>query len=238
MRKLPVFLFALIFSASAFSQTKNKQIKLPNRAADHFMIQLASNFWNGTADSVSGFLKGLNRSANAYVMIDKPFKNSPKFSAGIGIGVGTANIYFKNMEVKIGALTPKLPFIRTDTGNHYKKYKLATAFLEIPLELRFSSNPETPNKSFKGAIGIKAGTLLNAHTKGKGLENAGGAKINSFTVKESSKSYFNTTRISLTARAGYGIFSVFGAYGITNIFKDGVAPVTRLGQIGITVSGL
>ena len=238
MRKLPVIVFAFLFSASAFSQTTNKQIKIPNRAADHLMIQLGHNFWNGTADTVTGFIKGFNRSANAYIMIDKPFKNSPKFSAGIGIGVGTSNIYFKNMEVKIGATKTRLPFVRTDTGNHYKKYKLATAFLEIPVELRFMVHPETPNKSFKGAVGFKVGTLLSAHTKGKGLETAGGTKLNGSAVKESSKSYFNTSRISLTARAGYGIFSLYGAYGFTNIFKDGVAPVTRLGQIGITISGL
>lgn len=239
MRKLPVFVFALLITAGAFSQTTpTKKLQLGNRAADHLMIQLATNFWTGAADSVNGFINGFNRSANAYVMIDKQFRNSPKLSAAIGIGVGTSNIYFKNMEVKIAANKAPIPFIRTDTGNHYKKYKLALAFLEIPIELRFMAHPETPNKSLKGAIGLKAGTLVNAHTKGKELQSGGGTKINGLTVKESSKAFFNTTRISATARAGYGIFSLFGAYGFTNIFKDGVAPSTKIVQIGLTISGL
>ena len=239
MRKFSAIVFALTISTIAFSQTKPIiPSKIGNRAADHFMVQIAGNFWSGSPDSVSNNIKSFNRSANVYLMYDKQFKNNPRLSAAIGIGVGTSNIYFDKMEVKIAAANPKLPFIRTDTGNNFKKYKLATAFLEIPIELRFMAKPETPNKSIKGAIGIKVGTLLNAHTKGRNLQNAAGTKINGFTLKESSKSYFNTTRIAATARVGYGIFSLFGAYSITNMFKDGAGADTKLVQVGFTISGL
>ncbi len=239
MRKIFAIAIACTISTLAFSQTKTKMpVKLGNRAADHLMIQLASNYWSGTADSVSNYLKSFNRSANVYIMYDKPFKTNPRLSAGIGVGIGTSNIYFNKMETRITAFNPKLPFIRTDTGNNYKKYKLATAYLEIPVELRYMARPETPNKSLKLALGVKVGTLLNAHTKGKNLQNSGGNKLNGFTVKESSKSYFNTTRVAATARVGYGIFSLFGAYNITGIFKDGVAPDTKLLQVGIVISGL
>lgn len=239
MRKFFAILFACTISTIAISQTKPSiSSKFGNRPADHLMIQLASNFWNGTADSVSKYIKGFNRSANVYLMYDKQFKTNPRLSAAIGIGVGTSNIYFNKMETKIAANNAKLPFIKTDTGNNYKKYKLATAYLEIPVELRFMSKPETPNQSIKAAIGIKVGTLLNAHTKAKNLETASGGKLNGLTLKEGSKSFFNTTRIAATARVGYGIFSLFGSYDLTGIFKDGVAPDTKLIQVGITISGL
>ncbi len=240
MRKLSVIVFALLVSAAAFAQntTPKKSVPLVNRAADHFMFQLAANFWSGTADSVKNYVNSFNRSANAYIMIDKPFKGNQKFSAAIGVGVGTANIYFDKMETKIAAFNNKLPFIRTDTGNHYKKYKLATAYLEAPIELRFMSRPQTPNKSWKGAIGVKLGTLLSAHTKGKTLENSTGTKLNGFSVKENTRQYFNSTRLAATARVGYGIFSLFGSYSITNVFKDGVAPDIKGAQIGLTISGL
>ncbi len=239
MRKLFAILFACTISTIAISQTKTSiSSKFGNRPADHLMIQLASNFWNGTADSVSKYVKSFNRSANVYLMYDKQFKTNPRLSAAIGVGVGTSNIYFNKMETKIASNNAKLPFIKTDTGNNYKKYKLATAYLEIPVELRFMSNPETPNQSIKAAIGVKVGTLLNAHTKAKNLQTASGGKLNGLTLKESSKSFFNTTRIAATARVGYGIFSLFGAYNLTSIFKDGVAPDTKLVQLGITISGL
>ena len=239
MRKLFAILFACTISTIAISQTKSiVPKKLGNRPADHLMIQLAGNFWSGTADSVSNYINSFNRSANVYLMYDKRFKNNPRLSAGIGIGVGTSNIYFSKMETKIAASSAQLPFIRTDTGNNYKKYKLTTAFLEIPIELRFIAKPETPNKSLKAAIGVKVGTLVNAHTKAKNLQTSSGGKLNGFTIKENSKSFFNTTRIAATGRVGYGIFSLFGAYNLTGIFKDGVAPDTKLIQVGIAISGL
>jgi hypothetical protein len=239
MRKLLFILATVVFSLGAFAQPSSKKSKLMDgRAADHFMIQLGTNFWSGTADSVKNYIKGFNRSANVYVMFDKQFKNSPKFSLGIGIGVGTTNIYFKKMEARITANNSKLPFIRTDTGNNYKKYKIASAFLEIPIELRFTSNVENPNKAIKIALGAKVGTLINAHTRAKNIQNSAGTRLNNFTYKETAKSYFNTTRIALTARVGYGIYSLFGSYAISNVFKDGVTPDIKSGQIGICISGL
>lgn len=244
MRKLLAILLAITTVTTAFAQedpTKTpapKTYKLSSRAGDHLMLQVAANFWDGTADSVSDYIKGFNRSANAYIMLNKPFKGSPKLSLGIGVGVGTSNIYFDKMNVNISATKATLPFIKTDTGSYYKKYKLTTAYAEIPLELRYTANPANPNKSLKAAIGVKIGTMINAHTKGKDLKNAAGTTLNAATFKESSKSFFNTTRLAATARVGYGLFSLFGAYNITNIFKDGVAPDTKLLQIGITISGL
>ena len=239
MRKIVAILFACTISTIAISQSKTTiPTKIGNRAADHLMVQVAGNFWSGTADSVSSYIKGFNRSANVYLMYDKQFKTNPKLSAGIGVGVGTSNMYFTKMETRIATISAKLPFIRTDTGSNYKKYKLSTAFLEIPVELRFMAKPETPNKSLKGAIGVKVGTLINAHTKGKNLQTASGGKLNGLSVKENSKLFFNTTRIAANARVGYGIFSIFGAYNITGIFKDGVAPDTKLLQVGFTISGL
>lgn len=245
-----IFLAVLLFLAiaPAFAQVDTTQtvaVKAPkikyqvaNRAGDHLMIQLASNQWMGEPDSISSRISGLNRSANIYAMLNKPFKGNPKFSVGFGIGIGTSNIYFKKMEVGITGTSNILPFVATDSLNNFKKYKLATAYLEAPIELRFSSNPSNPMKSVKAAIGIKVGTLLNAHTKGKNLRTKTGSPLNEFTIKQSSKAYFNTTRLAATARVGYGNFTLFGAYNFTNIFKDGVAADVKLLQIGLTLSGL
>ncbi len=250
MRKLVVILFALTAALPSFSQElptdsvrvqtpkKKRTYDLNNRAADHFMVQLALNSWKGAPDSIDSHIKGFQRSANVYLMLDKPFKSNPQLSIAAGIGVGTANIYFNKMIVDIGATSAKLPFRAVDSTDNYKKFKLTTAYLEVPLEFRFTSNPELPNKTFKAAIGIKVGTLVNAHTKGKGLRTSSGTLINGKTDKESTKNYFNTTRLAATARVGYGNLSLFGAYNLTGIFKDGVAPDIKGLQIGLTLSGL
>ena len=208
------------------------------RSGDHFMFQLSSDHWAGMPDSISSHQKGLSRGFNAYVMLNKRFKNSPKISLGIGAGVSTSNIYFKKMEVDVKAAPGVLPFIAEDSANHFKKYKLATTYLQIPLEFRFTAKPNDPNKSFKAAVGLKVGTLVNVHNKAKTLLNASGTTLNGYLQKENSKRFFNTTGFMATARIGYGVFSLFGSYQLNRLLKDGAGPNLKLYQIGITLSGL
>lgn len=243
MRKLYVAIIALTLTLPAFSQTTEainpkKPVEIISRAGDHFMFQLGQNSWNGAPDSVTNRMQSFNRSLSVYLMLNKPFKGDPRFSIGLGVGVGTSNIYFKKTNVDIAGSTPTLGFVNADAIDHFKKYKLATAYAEAPLELRFTAKPSTPNKSMKAAIGVKIGTLINAHTKGKTLQNAGGTTIKEEIVKVNSKSYFNTTRLAATARIGYGIFSLYGSYNLTTMFKDGVAADIKLLQVGLTISGL
>ena len=238
MKKILFGVIALISVFAVSAQKKKTGNDFMSRTGDHFMLQLTSDHWTGTPDSVKNHMKGLSRGVNVYVMLDQRFKGSPKFSVAFGLGVGTSSIYFKRMNVDLKAKTNKLPFNNLDTLGYFKKYKLTTAFLEIPLELRFTANPEKENKSIKAAIGVKVGTLLNVHTKGKILLDKDGRTVNSYTAKETGKGFLNSTRLAATARIGYGHLSLFGSYQINSIFKDGVAADTKLLQVGLCISGL
>jgi len=70
------------------------------------------------------------------------------------------------------------------------------------------------------------------------LRSASGSVINDYTEKVVAKKYFNSSRLSATARVGYGNFTLFGAYSFGSMFKDGVAADMKLFQAGITISGL
>lgn len=238
MKKIVLLLLASLSVFTLAAQTKKKMGGFTSQTGDHFMVQLTSDHWMGTPDSIKSHMKGLARGLNVYVMLDQRFKSNPHFSVAFGLGVGSSSMYFKNMSIDVKSKTNKLPFNNLDTLNHFKKYKLSTAFLEVPLELRFSSNPENDGKSIKAAIGVKVGTLLNVHTKGKSLQDASGKVINSYTAKETGKGFFNSTRIAATARVGYGNFSLAASYQLNNIFKDGVAADIKLFQIGLCISGL
>ena len=238
MKKLLFIVFAFVTILTASAQEKKKIGGFMNRTGDHLMVQLSSDRWTGAPDSINSRIKGLARGANVYLMLDQRFKTSPQWSVAFGLGVSTSNIYFKNMVVGINAKTNKLPFSKVDSVNHFKKYKLNTAFIEVPLELRFTFDPINESKSIKAAIGVKVGTLLSVHTKGKTLLDKNGTVINTYTAKETGKGYFNSTRLSGTARVGYGNFSLFGSYQFNNIFKDGVAADIKLFQVGLNFSGL
>ncbi|HEU5054087.1 MAG TPA: outer membrane beta-barrel protein [Hanamia sp.] len=244
MKKIVFVVIGCLFFSMAFSQeswsstTSNNKVNFTNRSGDHFMLQLSSDHLSGMPDSISSHQKGLSRGFNAYVMLNKPFKGAPKLSLGIGVGISTSNIYFKKMEVDVKAAPGLLPFIAEDSANHFKKYKLALSYLQVPLEFRYTSNPNNPNKSFKAALGVKVGTLVNVHNKGKNLQNASGTTLNGYLVKENSKRFFNSTDFMATARFGYGIVSLFGSYQLNRLLKDGAGPNLKLYQVGITLSGL
>jgi len=240
MRKISVLMLCIIYSILGNAQINPVTGKMDysTKANDHFMMQISSDHWLDAPDSIQSKTKGSSRGANFYLMYDKSFKENPKFSIAFGIGIGTSNVYFDKMSVNINGTTPTLGFYNLDTVSRFSKYKVSTAYAEVPVEFRFFSNPKNPNKSIKVALGAKVGTLINAHTKGKTLLNASGTTINQFTQKVTAKGYFNTTRIAATARVGYGNFSVFGSYNLTTMFKDNVAANIKLLQLGICISGL
>lgn len=248
MNKILVLALGFFLSLQATAQELDttimvRPVNLPTptktiTAGDHFMFQLAHNIWQGAPDSISNRMNSLNRSANVYLMLNKPFKTNEKLAIGIGLGITTSNIYFKKTLVQIEGNTSTLSFINADSLNHFKKYKVSTAYLEVPLELRFSSNPYSPNKSIKAAIGLKGGILLSAKTKGTTLQDRNDNVLNDYKQKIISKSYFNSNHLAATARIGYGLVSLFGTYSLTGIFKDAVTADMKLVQVGLTISGL
>ncbi|MEP6616576.1 MAG: porin family protein [Ginsengibacter sp.] len=244
MKKFFFLIIACLAFATLFAQeetkpvTSAKKFDLSGRPGDHFMVQLTSDHWTGMPDSIASHQSGFSRGLNVYLMTDKPFKTDSRLSFGIGIGVGSNNIVFKKLNVDLKATSARLPFTHVDSTNHFKKYKLSLSYLEIPLEFRFSSNPANAAKSWKVALGIKGGTLINAHTKGKDLQDKNNRTLNSYTEKENSKKYFNSTRFMGTARIGYGIFSLYGGYQLGNVLKDIAGPPMKLYEVGISLSGL
>jgi hypothetical protein len=245
MKRIALILLTIVSSTFAIAQTAPKKdyskINL-DRAGDHIMLQLSDDQWSGQPDSIKTNRKGFSRGINIYVMLDKRFKTNPFWSVAFGLGISNSNIYFKNMApapygIGVGAAgNPTLSF-SANTGEHFKKYKLATTYLELPIEMRYTFNPANENESWKIGFGVKLGVLLDAHTKGKTLQDMNNATLDNYIEKESSTRYFNATRVAATARVGYGHYSLFGAYSITQFLKDGSAQI-RPYQIGITLSGL
>lgn len=240
MRRIIFTGFILLAAFQVFAQNDSTARPKPTvtlpRSNDHLILQLGYTTWTGKPESIN--TGGLPRAFNAYFMFDFPFKTSPHFSAAAGVGVSTENVYFKETIIDIKATTSELVFRDASDTNHFKKFKIATTFLELPVELRYSSNPEDNKKSFKMAVGAKVGVLVNAHTKGKELQNKSGGTLNDYTVKENTKRFFNSNRISITGRIGYGNLSVFGSYAVTPLFKEGMAPTIRPLTIGLMLSGL
>jgi len=212
---------------------------MSNRPADHFLVQIGYVGWAARPDSIH--TTGFSRSLNIYLMFDFPFKTDPRFSVGAGAGIGSASVFFDKQQVGVANTSGNLTFpdAEATSSNYFKKYKLVSTYLEAPIELRFAADPEHYDKSWKGALGVKVGTLLNIHTKGKNLVTSTGAAVANYIEKQASKQYFSGTRLAGTARIGYGHFSLYGQFQINNYIKDGRGPSgIHPFEIGLTLSGL
>jgi hypothetical protein len=120
-----------------------------------------------------------------------------------------------------------------NTDPSWKKTKYTTAFVELPLELRFFGNKYDRSKGFKFAIGAKVGLLMNSHAKyGETIQNV------YVTNKVSVRKYNESWRLSPMVRIGWGNFSLFAQYNATTLFKLNQGPKIFPYSLGLTITGL
>jgi hypothetical protein len=205
---------------------------LNKRASDHFMIQYGFASLAGKPDSIA--TKGFSRSFNMYLMYDFPSKTNKHLSVAVGPGIGTDNFFFSKTSIDIN--DRKNAIFRKDSTTSYKKYKLATAYLELPVELRYNTNAENSSKGWKFALGAKLGMNIDAHTKAKVSLDPN--KEGNYTMKVKNTFLFNGTRLALTGRVGIGAFSLFGTYSFSGMFRESFGPSMRPYSIGLCLSGL
>jgi hypothetical protein len=212
------------------SKDKLPQITKPSR--DFLMVQFGYTNWVNRPDS-GVYTKPFAYTFNTYLCYDFPIKKS-RMSFATGIGIHTTTVYLDKQQLALsdtGLNGADATFI-SDTAN-YKRYKFNTAYIQAPFELRYFSNQYNRNKGFKAAIGLQVGTFLGAHTKG--LRSVEGTNIKD---KLNTKRYVSPWNFAATARVGYGNFTVFASYNITNVFKDNAGPALTPMTIGICLTGL
>jgi hypothetical protein len=259
MKKSLFFITAVLFISSAFSQKTDtakkanstptttapatvqttpakkdwSKVDLSHRANDHFMIQTGYVGWAALPDTVP--VNGISRSFNFYFMYDFPFKTDPRFSVGAGLGISCSNAFFKNQPYPLST-TPRQD---DGGGTHFKKYKVVTTYLDIPVELRYALDPENTNKSWKFAAGIKVGDLLSAYSKGKDVLNGTGQDQDPSVYKDRNNSNFNSIRLATTVRISKGPIGVYGQYQVTSLMKGSQGlPLVYPFEFGICLSGL
>ena len=237
----------LLFGLFVRAQTPTVKAKdwskldLTGRAADHLVFQFGTDMWTRKPDSVNTG-NGFSRHFNIYFMYDKPFKSDPHYSAAFGAGIGTSNIFFDERTlVDVKSTANALPFRKLDSlSSRFSKSKVTTIYVQVPVELRYYTNPENPSKSWKYAAGLKVGTLLKSYTKSKNYVTAAGNSVygKSYIEKRVGNRFFGATNIELTGRVGYGMISFDMGYQVTGVLRDGFGPVMNKVSAGITISGL
>ena len=238
MRYIYGVLFTLII-IGANAQDKLKRPDIPGE----LMVDIGFNVWS----SMPGALERktwASKSISVSYLRRKVLSGKLSFYYGVGIGmekmslgdtVTLSSATFvdgSDASADLDSLT-SVAMTTLPEGN-FSKNKLATTYLDIPIEFRFHPLGTQDGEGLFLGVGGIVGVRLNAHTKWKYDLNG-----ETRTQKISGKFNLNSFRYGYQVRAGFrGIHIYYKRY-VSNVFKDpfadGFNPVMT--TVGINVTG-
>lgn len=116
-----------------------------------------------------------------------------------------------------------------DTTNvySYKKNRLKSTFINVPLLLEYNSNKD-PEKAFHIAVGVIGGYKLGSRTRQI-------VELNGNTIKFVKKDDYNINpfRVNAHASIGYRNFTLYADYALTPLFERGKGPELYPFTIGL-----
>jgi hypothetical protein len=173
---------------------------------------IGSSIWiqkNNTADT----------KVNVKVPFVDVFKNiylwKPHLALGIGAGITSYNMPLNNQV--IADTNRQISFSGKNTDK-IKKYKLNTTYVELPVELRYSQNPDKHKTVFKVAIGMKVYYLVSSHTKTKYVDDSI-SKSKYYNIP-----YLNSLAYGPTIRLGWGHLGLLASYTLNTLFDEAHSP--------------
>lgn len=217
--KKPLLLILLVTlggAAVAQNNAEATQKKGRPNIPGTFQIDVGFNMPPKTAGFNTNFFG--SSTVNLYYFYDKRLGNS-KFSVHTGAGLGLERYKFSNNRTLVYDAGMDSVSMGFSAYPNVKKSKLITNYIDIPLEFRFSSRPDDPNRSFKVSLGFKVGVLYDSFTKLKYSQDGEKKKI-----KDKQNFNLYPVRFGPYLRVGAGNFSVYGYYSLSPLFKQGVGP--------------
>lgn len=185
-----------------------------------------------------------SKSAGLYYMQQYAIGKKLSFNPALGVTVDKfsfdQNVVLDYFDVDDGTGTGNtvsaLAFDSLDASINLKRSKLATAYLEAPIEFRYYFKGNESNDGFYLALGGFAGIRLETHTKIK-FDEDGIKKVE----KKRGEFHQKKIRYGLHGRIGYRGINLFYKQSFSTIFGDqgpAGSENAKYSTIGISISGL
>lgn len=227
------FIFVVFVASTVCAQDDKGEIIVD--AQDHFLINFgAENFVFGSKPD------GFNQSwkSNGFTfqfMYDKPLGRG-NVSVAIGLAISRQN-YHSNAILRsreatlpngqtVGAPDAPVHFENIEGVDGFEANRFSTTFGEVPVELRFRTNPNEKGFSWKFYPGFKVGYLTGAHDR----QQFEGDRYKWFIFPDVA-----TLRYGPTFRVAYGKVGLFGYYGLNGFFNEGMGPEMNQLSVGLTL---
>ncbi|HET6991104.1 MAG TPA: outer membrane beta-barrel protein [Bacteroidia bacterium] len=203
-------------------------------------------FWKGLDIGVNGYYNAANSLTNpeGYNFLELDYARS----RSIAWNMGQYNFHivknYVNLVTGLGiewnsyalrnnvSLQPHASEITGIEENHdFTKNKLKSTWLNAPLMLEFNTS-KNENHSFHIGVGAEFGYNIFRNRLKQEFS------INGDEQKRKVKDDFNINpfRYSLTARVGYGKYTVFANYGMSTLFKANQGPKVYPFSAGISIN--
>jgi len=204
-------------------KVESSVVEKASSAEDRLIFEIAHSNWY--QKPVNFELDWYSRSFNAYFMYDFDLNGNRNVSFAPGIGLGTSIISHNNrLSVDTSGVTRFIQFADSSSTStfDYSRNNLVTAYLDIPIELRFRLNPDKNGNRWKLAVGFKGGYLFNSHTKyvGNNPDDLSGKSIKEKIYKLQN---INNFRYGPTLRFGYGNYNLIGFFSLSTLFQKDLA---------------
>lgn len=238
IRTLFLLLFSFALAFSGYSQTENSDTPIgvqPKKKAGYSklrspMLDLGVNtyFHQGSLSlpfELNSFEQQMGKSINVNLHLFRHRVGHMKspVSFEYGLSVNWANYEFEN-DFRID---PNASVFTTfDDGIFYRKNKLKTTFIEMPLQLVFAKKP---NSSKYISLGVYGGVLVGSKQKLKSEEFGKENIYSSFQL--------NKFRYGFTGQVNLGPVGFYAQYSLVPFFRQDAGPELFPFNVGISLLG-
>ena len=172
------------------------------------------------------YAKSLNFQLNPFERDIKLYKNYVHLVTGVGF---EWNQYEFSNPVTLNADSSYTSGKLDTTGINYRKNRLKSTFVNVPLMLEFNTNKD-PDKAFHIAFGVIGGYKLGSRTRQV-------FPMNGDEIRNIRKDSYNINPIRVNAHAslGYGNWTFFADYALTPLFESGKGPQLYPVTVGLRV---
>jgi hypothetical protein len=219
-------IFSLVFVTLAVSGLHAQDAtRMP--ASDRLILTAFTDIWSGLPDGMS--TQVINRGFGFDYLQEWPLGTS-NFSAAAGVGFMFHNLYSDHIyfDPERSGSHDFLP-VSEIYSNEYSTNKLSLNYLNVPLEIRFRTR--NAQRTFRIHAGVKAGLLIDAHTKFTGEYDSGGRDVK---IKEKKLENIENFLVGFHARIGYGRVNVNTFIPLTNVFSNNSAQPASFMSVGLS----
>jgi len=198
------FIFTLFITTAFFAQD-SLSVKQNAYLEDQFYIGFTYNLLLNKPETVTQ--QNLSYGFQAGFIKDIPLNKERNFGIGIGLGYAV-NSYYTNIQAVQTA--EGISYRVFDEDFAYKRNKIETHLVEMPLEIRWRNSTATEHRFWRIYTGFKLGYVIGSRSK--------------LVADNFKDSFYNRDtenfRYGLVLNVGYNTFNIHLYYALNDFFED------------------